>query len=533
MKRISVTLPVTAVAIVAVAQTPDARPNILICMADDAGHMGSKWSPWINTPAFDRVAREGVNFMNAYTCNSKSAPSRAAVITGRNSWQLEAAANHWCNFPLKFRSFPEGLKEKGYHTGYTGKGWGPGIALNADSTNRELTGKAYNKVKLTPPTSGINKIDYAANFKKFLEAREYGKPFCFWYGSREPHRAYEYGSGQKFGKTHDMISHVPGYWPDNDTVRNDMLDYAVEIEYFDNHLQQMLDILEKEGELDNTIVIVTSDHGMPFPRCKGNDYLDAMKVPLAVMWGKNVKNPGREITDMVSLIDLAPTILEACGYNAKELGMQPITGNSFMDILEERPKPKFDPKMDRRAMRRMMMMMKDRSFVLMGRERHDPGRPGDVGYPIRAMLQDSILYIHNFEPERWPAGNPSTGYMDCDGSPTKTEILRCRAKGGEMLKYWELCMGFRPREEMYNVAQDPDCINNLATEPQYRKMKEKMRNNLFMRLTRQEDPRMRGAGDIFDTYPNMCPAHDYYDRISKGETGIPTGWINNTDFERD
>lgn len=60
--------------------------NILFCIADDAGHMSAYGTPWIHTPAFDRVAREGILFENAYTCNAKSAPSRAAIITGRNSW---------------------------------------------------------------------------------------------------------------------------------------------------------------------------------------------------------------------------------------------------------------------------------------------------------------------------------------------------------------------------------------------------------------------------------------------------------------
>ena len=93
------------------------RPNILFCVADDAGHFGAYGCRWVNTPNFDSVARKGVLFDNAFTCNSKSAPSRACMITGRNSWQLEEAANHWCNFPQKFVSFPEALKKSGYETG--------------------------------------------------------------------------------------------------------------------------------------------------------------------------------------------------------------------------------------------------------------------------------------------------------------------------------------------------------------------------------------------------------------------------------
>ena len=124
-------------------------------------------------------------------------------------------------------------------------------------------------------------------------------PFCFWYGSNEPHRDYEYGSGvEKGGKEITSISEVFKFWPDNEIVRNDILDYAFEIEYFDNHLVKMIDILKKKGELENTIIIVTADNGMPFPRVKGQEYEYSNHMPLAIMWGKGIKNPGRTIYDL-------------------------------------------------------------------------------------------------------------------------------------------------------------------------------------------------------------------------------------------
>ncbi len=79
------------------------RPNILFCLADDAGmHFGAYGCPWVDTPAFDRLARDGLLFQQAYTCNAKCAPSRASILTGRNSWQLKDAANHQCYFPAEF-----------------------------------------------------------------------------------------------------------------------------------------------------------------------------------------------------------------------------------------------------------------------------------------------------------------------------------------------------------------------------------------------------------------------------------------------
>jgi len=244
------------------------RPNILFCIADDATfkHMGAYGCNWVETPAFDQVAKEGLLFLNAYTPNAKCAPSRSCIVTGRNSWQLEEAGNHWSYFPTKFKTYAEVLAEDGYEVGLTAKGVAPVVALTKDGKERKLLGKVYNDKKTTPPTKEISDIDYAANFTDFLNKKPKDKPFCFWYGGFEPHRFYEYGSGiTKGGKKIEDIKKLPKFWPEKDAVKTDMLDYALEIEYFDSHLGKMLKALEEKGELDNTIIVVTSDNGMPFP----------------------------------------------------------------------------------------------------------------------------------------------------------------------------------------------------------------------------------------------------------------------------
>lgn len=488
------------------------RPNILICVADDAGHFGAYGCKWVNTPNFDKVASQGVLFDNAFTCNSKSAPSRACMITGRNSWQLEEAANHWCNFPLKYVTFPEALKKNGYHTGFTGKGWGPGVAKTAKGTNRNLTGKTYNSKKTTPPTSEMAKFDYAENFKDFISDWDGEKPFCFWYGAREPHRGYEYASSIKFGKNVNDIDSVPAYWPDNETVRTDMLDYAVEIEYFDNHLGKILATLDSIGQTDNTLIIVTSDHGMPFPRVKGQDYYFSNHIPMAVMWGNELKNPGRVSDAMVSVIDFAPTILQACGVDASKTGMQPIEGKSFLDIVYDKEDKSID-----------------RSVMLMGKERHDVGRPDDQGYPMRSIIMGDYLFIRNYEPDRWPAGNPETGYMNIDGSPTKTEILNLRREKKNS-KYWDLSMGKRGERELYNIKADPLCMDNLVASKKYKSLIKKMETEMENRLKAQFDPRMEGKGYLFDQYPNMSKSSMYWNRVKAGEK-VPATWIEPTDFD--
>jgi len=367
------------------------RPNLLICIADDASypHMGAYGCRWVKTPGFDRVAEEGILFTNAYTPNCKCAPSRACILTGRNSWQLEEAANHWCYFPAKFRTYPEVLTEQGYYVGYTAKGWAPGIAGEIDGKKRLLTGQPFNEKKTTPPARHISNNDYSENFRDFIEAKPEETPFCFWYGGFEPHRRYEYGAGvNKAGKKPSDIDRVFSFWPDNETVRTDMLDYAYEIEYFDRHLQKILDILDEKGMLDDTLIIVTADNGMPFPRIKGQEYEYSNHLPFAVMWRSGINKPGRVVDDYVNFIDIAPTFLEIAGIEQPETGMQPIQGKSLTGIFDSG---------------KSGIVESARDHILIGKERHDVGRPDDQGYPIRGIVKGGYLYVHNFETSRWPA----------------------------------------------------------------------------------------------------------------------------------
>ncbi len=495
------------------------RPNILFAIADDASwkHFGAYGCNWVKTPGFDRVANNGILFTHAYTPNAKCAPSRACILTGRNSWQLEEACNHSPYFPAKFKTYAEALGENGYFVGSVAKGWAPGDPGKINGKTRQLTGQKFDEFKTTPPTSGINKIDYAKNFEAFLQARPKDQPFCFWYGSTEPHRGYEFGSGEKKGgKRTTEIDEIPAFWPDADTIRTDMLDYAFEIEYFDSHLQKMLQKLDKIGELDNTLVIVTADNGMPFPRIKGQVYEYSNHLPLAIMWPDGIKKPGRIVDDFINFIDFTPTFLDLAGLTAEKVGMQPVTGRSLTEIFNSDKQGKVIP---------------DRNFILVGKERHDVGRPNDEGYPVRGILTDGFLYLHNFKPDRWPLGNPETGYLNCDGSPTKTYILDTRRKKG-IMEYWQLNFGKRIEEELYNITDDPFCMNNLAEDANYSEIKTRLEDRMKQKLTEQNDPRILGNGDIFDNYEYSGAVKNYYNRYMSGEK-IPAGWVNETDYDSD
>jgi arylsulfatase A-like enzyme len=456
---------------------PAKRPNILFAIADDwsyrhASHFGV---PWLKTPNIDRVAKEGVTFTNCFTSNPKCSPCRATILTGRNSWQTKEAVSHFSFFPNDFPVYTALLEKAGYFVGLTGKGWGPGD-FQATGFAHNPAGRAWDRAKLKPAYKGIGNNDYSANFDLFLKDRPANQPFCFWMGFTEPHRAYEEGSGLRAGKRLEDVK-LPGFYPNSNVIKSDYLDYALEVESNDMHLGRALAALERAGELDNTLILVTSDHGMPFPRVKGQIYEEGFHIPLFARWGKNIPS-GRTVDDFINARDFAPTFLEAAGVGKPGS----MTGKSFLDVLKSDKSGELDP---------------TRDVMLIGKERHDLGRPNDAGYPVRAIRTREFLYVRNYYPDRWPAGNPETGYRNVDDSPSKTFLI----SGFD--EYYKLSFGRRPAEELYRIPTDPDCLKNLATESEFLDTKRKLRERMESMLRQEEDPRLLGQEAFFDTIPYL------------------------------
>ena len=305
------------------------RPNILIAISDDQSypHASAYGDLVVKTPAFDRVAKSGVLFQNAFTPAPGCSPMRAAFLTGREIWQNREAGTHASFFPRDLPVFTEQLADAGYHVGMTGKGWAPG---RADGWPHNPAGKAYSQRKTQAP-KGISNNDYAANFADFLRHRGEEQPFCFWFGATEPHRGYEKGIGQSNGLDPAQVN-VPPFLPDSEEVRGDIADYLFEIQWFDSHLTRMLDQLQEMGQLENTLVIVTSDNGMPFPRAKANLYEYGIHMPLAIAWPTKIA-AGQTTDDLVSLIDVTKTIFEASGVTPKLAEQMP--GHSLLVAIRD------------------------------------------------------------------------------------------------------------------------------------------------------------------------------------------------------
>ena len=332
----------------------------------------------------------------------------------------------------------------------------------------------------------------------------------------EPHRPYEFGSGvAKGGKKLSDIDRVPAFWPDTETVRNDLLDYAFEVEHFDRHLVRMLALLEERGELANTLVVVTSDNGMPFPRGKGQDYDYSNHLPLAICGTRASPIPGaRSMTTSASSISRPPSS-KPPRLPWAATGMAPAQGRSLLEILRSSKSGQVVP---------------ERDHVILGRERNDVGRPNDEGYPIRGIVKGDLLYLHNFETARWPGGNPETGYLDCDGGATKTEVLSAH-RLNPADRFWHLAFGKRMADELYDLKQDPDCVRNLAVSDAQRDTMQQLHDQLFRELKEQGDPRVSGQGQVFDGYPYAEERfRHFYERY--GKDAAKPNWVNESDFEK-
>ena len=437
------------------------RPNIVVLIADDWSwpHASALGSRAVATPNFDRVAKEGTLFENAFVSTPSCTPSRLSILTGQHHWRLQEGDSLGGSLRESYPVYTELLKQAGYQIGRYGKGVWPS---KHSFRNRDSFGQQYR------------------SFDDFLKQRKAGQPFCFWYGGQDPHRPYEPGSGKKTGiKLADIK--IPACLPDHPIVRNDLADYLAEVQRFDHEVGKIIQRLQAINELDNTIVVVTSDNGMPFPRCKATLYDLGTRVPLAIRWGKT--KPHR-VTDFVSLCDLAPTFLNAANVTVP----QQMTGKTLLPQLKSESNGQIDP---------------NRTFALSGLEKHV------YSHPARSLRTADFLFISNWNPGEWETGaiegkkpeydfsktpwptEPGAFSYNIDPSPTK-QYLRLNS---ETAKRWaKLVFSQKPPEELYDLNRDPQQLTNLADSPEYARTQDLLRRRLTAELIRSNDPRARVKG---------------------------------------
>jgi arylsulfatase A-like enzyme len=509
----------------------DAKPpNILFAFADDWGRVASAYAKLdgpgtindvVKTPNFDRVAREGVLVRRAFVSAPSCTPCRSALLTGQHFWRSGRAAilqgAVWDGSNL---SWPLMLRDKGFHIGESYKVWSPGTPVDAPygagKHAYEKAGGGFNQFSqnVTRMVSQGAALDRAkqklydqvlANFDAFLADRPAGAPFCYWFGPTNVHRKWIKGSGKKLWETDpdSLRGKLPPFLADVPAVREDLADYLGEVQALDAALGVLIARLEKLGELENTVIVVSGDHGPPgFPHGKCNLYDFGSSVSLAIRWGG--AKPGRVVDDLVSLTDLAPTFLELARIPVPDA----MTGRSLVPLLTSDKSGQIDPR---------------RNAVFIGRERHvENAREGFKPYPQRAIRTHDYLYIINFRPDRWPLGDPYR--LDGDNPPTAEELtentrvtfadedagpakawLVGRRDDPRWKSLFNLAYAKRPREELYDLRTDPHQMKNVAAEPQYAEARADLERRLMEELKRTGDPRVVDDGKFFETPPMAGP----------------------------
>lgn len=404
------------------------RPNLVLFIADDWGrHAGAYGTAPVPTPAFDALARQGALFTNAFTPAPSCSPARAGILTGRYPHRLGKGANLSGPLPDAHPRYPDLLAAAGYHVGCVGKGYGPAWL---DKEAKKKAGTPY--------------PDVAA----FFAARPAGAPFALWLGSNNPHRPYDVALTRQKNVDPARVP-VPPFLPDAAEVREDLADYWTEVAALDAELAALLADLSKKNEAANTLIAVTSDNGMPFPRAKTTLYDAGCAVPLAIRWPARIR-AGQNSAAFINTIDLAPTFLEAAGV--KPAG--PMDGRSLLPLLT-----KGDDN--------------GRNAVFVERETHVPHQGDNGGYPMRAVRTAAFLYIRSLQPDRMPAGYPEpnqqfpSGFVDTDEGGAKRTLAARYKAGGDRLA--DLAFGRRPAEELYDLRTDPHQMNNRATDPNWRR----------------------------------------------------------------
>lgn len=507
------------------------RPNFLFVFADDWGRCASAYGKLdgpgtyndvIKTPNFDRVASEGILFRRAFVSSPSCTPSRSALMSGQHFWRtgrssiLRGAIWDGSNV-----AYPLMLKEAGYQLGETYKVWSPGTPVDAPygagKYAYEKAGGRFNQfstnvTKLHAEGRSIEQAkqvlydEVLQNFNAFLGDRTPGQPFSYFFGPTNVHRKWSKGSGKRLWgiESDDLRGKLPPFLADVPEIREDFADYLGEAQALDAALGVLLKRLEEAGELDNTLIIVTGDHGPPgFPHGKCNLYDFGMGVSLAMRWGKI--RGGRVIDDLTSLTDLAPTFLELANVPVPSS----MTGRSLVKQLRSDQSGQIDP---------------SRTQVFFGRERHvDSARADFLPYPQRAIRTRDYLYIINFKPDRWPLGDPTrletanppsveeltentfVTFADDDAGPAKAWLVNHR-DDPKWKWLFDLSYARRPREELYDLKTDPDQMKNVATTEGYADVRRELEQRLLGELTRTNDPRLVDEGRFFETPPMSGPA---------------------------
>ena len=458
-------------------------PNIIFIIADDMNwdDCGAYGHPHIRTPNIDRMADNGMMFTNAFLTTSSCSPTRASLITGMYPHQTDAEQLHW-PIPAGKTTFVELLKESGYWTAQAGK-WHMGDYITdrfdflaSEEAFYELAGAR--EIPDLPPADG----SLCHLWLPTLQIRPDDKPFFLWLAASDPHRPYQENTIPDPHGPDDAV--IPPYMPESPEVREDFAMYYDEITRMDGYIGQVLDELERENIAGNTLILFISDNGRPFPRDKTTMYDGGIKTPFILQWPAVVK-PGSISESLVSAVDIAPTFLKLAGLEPGNT----FIGKDFSQILTEPQK-------------------EIREYIFAQAHWHDHERM------YRAVRDKRFKYIRNFYPDL-----PNTPPADALNSPTFHKMLELKEKGQLNESQKNVFIAPTPEEELYDLDKDPFELNNLAEDPEFKEVLERMQGVLkeFMDSTDDHIPKVR-TPDEFHRRTGAALPNRQWPRPGKFET---------------
>lgn len=404
----------------------DSRPNIVFFIADDmsVNDFGCYGNPSIQTPSIDQLAAEGMRFDNAYLTTSSCSPTRCSIITGRYPHNTGAPELH-SKLPDDQIRFPELLREAGYYTVLSGK----------NHMFKDYEDRAFDEMSPGVRPSG------SEDWVDFVKNRPKDKPFFFWFASYDGHRGWKINDQAPIYDPKDII--VPPYLVDTPTVREDLANYYHEVSRYDYFIGLVTEELRRQGILDNTIIVVASDNGRPFPRDKTRLFDSGIKTPWVVHYPQLIQKPA--VTDsFVSVIDLSATCLELAGIERPEC----VQGRSFTPILK-------DPE----AKVREVVFAEQNWHVYKNHSRM--ARFGDY------------LYIKNNYPNQ-----PNLSYESDPHYPAGRELWKAQAAGETLSYQQQVFANPCPPEQLFQVSRDPNQLRNIVEQPAYSEVLNKARRLL-------------------------------------------------------
>ncbi len=424
--------------VLAAAETPARRPNILLVLSDDHStpHVGCYGNPDIKTPHLDHFAAQGMRCDRAYVTCPQCVPSRASIFTGRSPVAI-AMTRFSAPLPRDIKTYPEALRAAGWFTGVAGRTY----HMDGAATSPESRA-VFEKYKLATFADRLDYVKTAGNndmslaqLREFLDLKPHDKPFFLQLCSNDPHRPLTTCGPEK----HDPAKlRLPAHYPDTKLVREDFARYYDEIAHFDAFFGEVLAELERRGLADNTLVAFMGDNGCSQFRGKGTLYEFGIHVPLLLRWPGRIR-PGGHTSELISGEDLAPTFLEAAG-----LPVPPeMTGQSFVKLLRGEP-------------------FEGRKFLFAERGAHGSGLPQqssafDLG---RVVVSPTHKLIYN---ATWQLPYHP---VDFAGDAFWRELEQMHQAGKLDAKLDRFYFSpTRPMFELFDLRADPSESHNLAGTP--------------------------------------------------------------------